>query len=353
MRLIPAMFLSLAIVGCASHMESAEKTPKEQTPYNRIYKKPELPSGGKFVKDPKKKDVQYYFTNRMLMWKDKSNAQKLSGLYISKDNGKTWKLLCLAFEFMDLFIHPGTGVLYAAIDYRHLVEDEAGFLRQYHSNKALMSKDGKHWEDITGGHGHVADIVGFMVDPENPERICMKVCGLRLYVLQSNDPEYSIWNWYRAWDWPKRKELKTGMLRNPPVIKGNISVIDALDIKRLSFATILYSPNGNSHQGRMTVNVEDYHTLEFLLELLSYFPAKDGRYKKWPHSTPYWRICLHENNKKMIVLYIYNHLLKSPIDGSFSPSIDDPKSSKIMKLLNGIIESEKRQIIDYYQKNKQ
>ena len=340
MRFLFIIALLFAVISFTVCAEPSENSKTEQTIYDRIYKKSELPTGGEFVKHPKKHKVQYYFTNRMLMWEDKSNVQKHSGLYITENNGNTWKLLCMFFQFKRLFIHPETGVLYAVIHYTRLMENKAGFLWPHSGDKALMSKDGKHWKDITGGRGSILDIGGIIVDPDNPKRVCLQACVLRPYVLQSEDNAYSRWNWYRAWDWPKRKEQKTSWQRNAPVMKGAISLADAIGIKSLGFVTVTYSPTGFLRQDHVTAYINDQRRLESLLEVLSHFPAKGGTYKSWPPGIARWLVCMH--GKKVIVLNIYNYSLQSPIDGSFSSSTDDPQNTKLMKLLKEMLKSNKR-----------
>lgn len=199
----------LIVISFSIGGELSWKPDSEQTIYDRVHKKSALPTGGEFVTNPKNPKLQYYFTNRLRMWKDKSNAQKHSGLYVSEDGGATWKLRCYFLEFQHLFVHPKTGVLYSIIHYTWLEENKEGFLWPHSANKALMSEDGKHWKDITGGNGYIADIAGIITDPDNPDRVCLQVVSIRGYVLQAKDEKYSKWTWYRAWDWPKRKEKKT------------------------------------------------------------------------------------------------------------------------------------------------
>ena len=209
MRFLCVIALLSMVTSCAVGDAVSAKSNGEITIYDRIHKKGELPTGGEFVEHPKKPKVQYYFTNRMRMWKDKGNAQKHSGLYITEDGGDTWKLRCDVFEFQTLFIHPESEKLYSIIDYTWLEENKEGFLESCFANKALISEDGRRWKDITGGNGYIATITGIMADPDNPGRVCLKASLMRACILQSEDAEYSKWTWYRAWDWPKRKERTT------------------------------------------------------------------------------------------------------------------------------------------------
>jgi hypothetical protein len=172
--------------------------------YDIVHQRPDLPTGGAFAQHPDEKNVHYYYTNRLLMWPDKSNVQKHSGLYRSTDSGTTWKLVCYILEFHKLFIHPETNVLYAIIGYDWLKNDEEGYLVRCSATKIVMSEDGKHWKDITGGNGYVADLVDIFQDPDHPRRVCLAASVMRGYVLQATDDAYSKWTWYKEWDWEKR-----------------------------------------------------------------------------------------------------------------------------------------------------
>jgi hypothetical protein len=216
MRWLFAILVSSTVIIIAIAAEPSASSKPQQTIYDRVHKTSELPTGGDFVEHPKKRKLQYYFTNRLRMWKDKTNAQKHSGLYVSEDGGNTWKLRCYFFEFQELFLHPETGKLYCIIDYTWLAKNKEGFLWPHSANKALMSEDGKHWEDITGGNGYIADITGIVADPDNPDRVCLHASIIRPYVLQSEDEAYSKWTWYRVWGWPKRKKKNTSQPTDTP-----------------------------------------------------------------------------------------------------------------------------------------
>ena len=201
---ITSLFLTLC---CALSAGCSDRVDVDQPSiYRGDYPKAQLPTRGEFVAHPNSPEIQYYFTNRALMRRDKTNSRKRSGLYVSKDGGNTWQLTCDSFQIQHLFVHPDTGVLFAIIDYRWMKEHEDGSRRRHSANKALMSNDGSQWKDITGAPGYIADITGFMVDPDNPARVCLEVVSKRGYILQSEDDEYTSWVWYREWNWPKRKE---------------------------------------------------------------------------------------------------------------------------------------------------
>lgn len=207
MNLNAVFLVILLAVGATSAVTTPTSDRKEQSVYDVDHKKADLPGPGEVVANPKNKDVVYYITNRLRMWGDKANVGKHPGLYVSKDGGKTWRLLDRRFEFMKLFVHPDTGHLFAIIGYHWLATaPEDGTLQSYSANKIITSTDGRHWKDITGGRGHIADLNAIFKDPDNPGRVCLCGCLLRPYVLQAKDEQYSDWNWLRV-DRPEGKRL--------------------------------------------------------------------------------------------------------------------------------------------------
>jgi hypothetical protein len=205
MQKLSQIYLILLIFHCSVSAGSSWVANSGGTIYDQIHNKADLPTGGKFVEHPNDSNIHYYFTTTLGMWPDKENAQKHSGLYISKDNGETWNLICNFFEFTKLFIHPGTGKLYCIIRHTWLETNEEGFLWPHTADKALMSNDGKHWKELIKGNG-IADIADIIADPDNFGRVCLKIIVIRGYILQSKDDDYSEWIKYKEWDWPNRKE---------------------------------------------------------------------------------------------------------------------------------------------------
>jgi hypothetical protein len=176
--------------------------------YEIVHNRADLPTGGEFVNHPKNEQIVFYYTNRQLMWLDKSNAQKHSGLYKSSDSGVTWKLLCSFFEFKKIFIHPETEKLYAIIQYESLDNNKIGFLVPHIADKALESDDGKNWKDIMGKQKYVATLTDIFVDPDNSQRVCLRANVMRAEILQASDDNYTGWEWYRAEQWDYRHEIK-------------------------------------------------------------------------------------------------------------------------------------------------
>jgi hypothetical protein len=146
------------------------------------------------------------------MWGDKKNVGKSPGLYVSRDGGKTWRLLERRFEFMKLIVHPDTGHLFAIIGYHWLATDpKDGTLQSYSSNKIMTSTDGRRWKDITGGQGYITDLVDIFKDPNNPGRVCLYSGVGRLHIFQAKDERYTDWNGMRV-DRPEGKRLLSKVL---------------------------------------------------------------------------------------------------------------------------------------------
>jgi hypothetical protein len=174
---------------------------------DRVYRTSELPTGGTFVMHSSEHKLQYYFIGRNAIWAERNNAGKYAGLYGSIDGGETWKLYCYFFEFHQLFVHPQTGALYAAISDEWLANDQHGDLLPHYSEKVVMSDEGKwHWKDITGKDGRMMSVSGFFVDPDHPDRVAIELDSRRRYILQSVDDNYSAWTSYTEHDWNNRNK---------------------------------------------------------------------------------------------------------------------------------------------------
>lgn len=173
--------LLLALSAVSADISGGSKLPKS-----------DLPSGGKFVQHPSEQIVQYYYGGRH------------SGLFVSWDRGNTWTRLS-TFSFRNVFVHPETGKLFAAINYEWLDENKDGYLVQSYSCKVLRSEDGKKWKDITPGRSHIPMVFDVFQDPDDPVRVCFRAHALRTYIYQATDDEYSEWTNYREGQWNMRK----------------------------------------------------------------------------------------------------------------------------------------------------
>ena len=122
-----------------------------------------------------------------------------------------------------------------------------------------------------------------------------------------------------------------------------VSLPDAIGIKEIVSATVIHSPKGfSSQEDRVTSYVTNRETLDSFLKVLSDFPSKGGVHKQWPKDIAHWRIYIHGKDKKVVALNVYGYSLQSPIDATFSSSANDPKNTKLMKLLNAMLKTRKR-----------
>jgi hypothetical protein len=170
----------------------------QQSEYDVEHPKSDLPPGGEYVAGTTNSTVQYYWTNT-------AGKMKPNGIYASTDGGATWKLGCWVFQFRKVFVHPKTGVLYAIIDHNWLEKDKDGYLTRCFANKLIMSKDARHWRDISPGPGWIATMLDVFRDPDHSNRVCLLAGEIRPCVFQAGDDEYSTWEMK-----PPGWEQKTG-----------------------------------------------------------------------------------------------------------------------------------------------
>ncbi len=166
--------------------------------YPDIYASADLVTGGTLVPDPLDKSVRYYVAPEYVQWKPENVGKKGNGLFISFDEGSTWRVLSRTFKFQFLFVHSLDGRLYAIIDHKSFKTQEDGFLQRGFSDKIIVSEDGKRWKDITRGPGFVADLVSIFQDPDHPNRVCVGASVIRYCVIQYVDDEYSDWTWFHG-----------------------------------------------------------------------------------------------------------------------------------------------------------
>lgn len=193
----------------------------------QVFAESELMTGGKRIIDPLRRGVTYYLAPASLLWqgqKNPINYGKQSGLFLSKDGGKTWQVLSRKFEYKHLFVHPLTGEFFAIIDYQWLETQKDGYLAHCSADKIVRSTDGKNWVDITHGPGYVADLVSIFQDPDHPNRICVGACLVRYIVYQYTDDNYSDWKGIRGDTWYKaHPQTQRSGAENEP--RGNKSLI--------------------------------------------------------------------------------------------------------------------------------
>lgn len=168
--------------------------------YKDVFDSGKLMAGGQLVADPLDDRVHYYVSPDWASWK-RENFGKPTGLLVSFDQGKTWRVLSRAFVFKSIFVHPIDGRLYAVISYEWQKTGDDGFLRRQYADKVVVSEDGHRWKDITRGPGYVATLLEIFQDPDHPKRVCVRGNIIRAIVFQYTDDEYSDWTLIRERDW--------------------------------------------------------------------------------------------------------------------------------------------------------
>lgn len=183
----------------------ADITPSEAYK-GQVFTESDLMVGGEQIVDPLRHRLMYYLAPEWLIWQNPANFGKQSGLLLSQDGGKTWQVLSRQFKFKHLFIHPITSEFFAIIEYQWLQTNKEGYLDHCFADKIVRSADGKHWRDITRGHGYVAGLMSIFQDPEHPNRICVRACVISYIVYQYTDDNYSDWKSVRGEEWMRNKK---------------------------------------------------------------------------------------------------------------------------------------------------
>jgi hypothetical protein len=139
-----------------------------------------------------------------------------TGLYLSQDAGATWKLASDDYDFQFCFQNRD-GKLYAIVlkeftprqgeSAPSYTTDKTGGKRNIRWNILVSESEGKHWRDITANIGTGMGLYGIFPDPTAPQRVCLRGNGIRGYILQATDDNYTKWNSTREWEW--RKDSKT------------------------------------------------------------------------------------------------------------------------------------------------
>ena len=171
-----------------------------------------VPKGVSIVRHPKRPEVFYYYTMPHAQARDPRRPGRTLGMWRSVDEGKTWRQLSDIPNWMEVFVHPRTKILYGLVRDRHLSSRETGFVSVARfATKLIMHQGGQHWRDITRDRGHFTNVIAIHQDPDNPNRVCIKKYdplegrpGVHeAGVYQATDDNYTNWQFHKRADWEK------------------------------------------------------------------------------------------------------------------------------------------------------
>ena len=152
--------------------------------WTRLTPPASMPLQGSFGRVPRTVDHVLFVTSE-------TDSNKMSGIYISHDNGSSWSLVSKDYQFISAYVNDD-GRLYALALKPGTWSPGA--------NQVLMSTNqGKTWRDISEGIRGL-DIFGIIPDPDHTNLVCLLGNGIRGYVLQANDEKYE-WDWTAEFVW--------------------------------------------------------------------------------------------------------------------------------------------------------
>lgn len=163
---------------------------KKRRAWSRLPTPKSMPLGGKFAKQPDSSDLVIYFASTHV-----DPGEKEFGLYLSRDEGQTWRLMSDEHHFKNVFLHKNRQ-LFAIVEERFITDMGQKAVR----DRILVSFDlGLTWEDITGDIG--MQLFDIFQDPDHPDLVCLRGQTVRIYVLQAEDEDYD-WEMVREyWEW--------------------------------------------------------------------------------------------------------------------------------------------------------
>jgi len=158
-----------------------------------------MPVDGFFADQPTDSKLVLYFKPKWITTVTTDTNTKVNGLYMSQDDGRTWRLISRNDEYSHVFLHSN-GSLFAVTNAGNLMGPA----------RVLMSKNlGESWRDITGKS--FGWILGIFADPDRPDLICLFGNDVRGYIFQASDENYE-WKSTREWEWGPKHQTEEGFL---------------------------------------------------------------------------------------------------------------------------------------------
>ncbi len=163
----------------ASMYTSLFRASHETKKWERLKTPPGMPPAGRFAAQPGKSPLVVYVATPPA---DGRRPGARYGLYLSHDDGATWRLISERADYGATLLHP-SGVLFAVTG----AVDEV--IRGDH---ILRSPDlGKTWRDITGNAP--GQLERIEPDPDHPGLVRIHSLALRDFMLTADDENYH-WN---------------------------------------------------------------------------------------------------------------------------------------------------------------
>lgn len=181
------------------------------------FEESELPIGGAFIQHPKT-GTWYYFVSAHAIGQNRENFGKRCGLYFSNSTDPKAKgrfALLQAFDFKQIFIHPTTHRFYALMPWNLVAPGDHRKFQPRAGAYLAWSRDGVEWYDMTPpdtllqAGAHMTNAFGreesmIVVDPDNPNRICVTILGTGGFILRAVDDELLNWETISLRDWQRQ-----------------------------------------------------------------------------------------------------------------------------------------------------
>jgi hypothetical protein len=143
-----------------------------------------MPAGGRFATVPDDSRKIVYYAAR----EDRPDAGQKLGIYLSGDDGKTWRLLAEKVDCGPVALLEG-GALFAVTNAGRF--NGPAIVEVSHDR-------GKTWRAIT--NNSFGEVERLFPDPDHRGLICLEVNSIRNYVLQAENDRYE-WKATLAWHW--------------------------------------------------------------------------------------------------------------------------------------------------------